>query len=178
MPFDSLTLVTSPRDLLSAAASTSGLKPIAPETLEAHKAAEIRAHPPGWLYRHRNLVLLGQGLVLLSGIIAFFAFSSVDRYGLAFAACCAALVIAFAVMSLPIEAPAQWRERPLRDLSDVHPAVREAALRLQGYLPDAQFRIGELFQDRVRLDPYLIAVHGEARIVLGIWEGDRLIASA
>jgi hypothetical protein len=178
MPFDSLTLVTSARDLLDAAASTSGLKPIAPQVLEAHKAAEIQAHPPGSLYRHRNLVLLGQGMVLLAGIVAFFALSSLDQYGLGFAACCAALVIAFAIMAIPVQAPAVWRERPLWDLSAVHPVIRAAALRLKAELPEAQFRIGELFQDRIRLDPYLVAVHGEARIVLGIWDGERLIASA
>ena len=31
---------------------------------------------------------------------------------------------------------------------------------------------------KYQLDPYLVAVHGEARLVLGIWDGERLIASA
>ena len=178
MPFDSLTLVPSARDLLAAAASRSGLNLIAPEALEAHKAAQLLQHPPSRLYRHRNALLLGQGLVLLGGIVAFFALSSADDYGLAFAACCAALVIAFSVMSIPVQAPAAWQERGLHDFGEVHPAIREAALRLQAQLPDVHFRIGELFQDRIRLDPYLVALHGEARIVLGIWDDERVIACA
>jgi hypothetical protein len=38
--------------------------------------------------------------------------------------------------------------------------------------------LGELIQDRITLDPYLVAEYGEDRAVLGIWDGDTLIAPA
>ena len=56
--------------------------------------------------------------------------------------------------------------------------MRDAALRLQRRLPGVGFIEGELFQERVRLDPYLVAEYGDARVVLAIWDEDRVIACA
>lgn len=83
-------------------------------------------------------------------------------------------------MLVPIKGPAQWRERVIFDLREhqAPAAIREAALRLQDRLPEIRLVVGELVQDRVTLDPYLLAEHGDARAVLGIWDGDQVIACA
>jgi hypothetical protein len=38
--------------------------------------------------------------------------------------------------------------------------------------------LGELLQQQVVLDPYLLIVYGNERICLGIWDGRRIIAAA
>ena len=60
----------------------------------------------------------------------------------------------------------------------VHPVIRESALRLQEKLPGVKFKLGELIQDRVTLDPHLIAEYDGEQAVLGIWEGEKLIAGS
>ena len=78
--------------------------------------------------------------------------------------------------TVPVRGPAVWRERTIHDLSVTHPAIRRAAGRLQEHLPEVSFRLGELIQDRTTLDPYLVAEYRNQRVVLGIWDGERLIA--
>ena len=59
-----------------------------------------------------------------------------------------------------------------------HPEVRDVARRLKTNLPNVGLVLGELYQDRTRLDPYLVAEYCGARIVLGIWEDERLMLCA
>jgi len=78
----------------------------------------------------------------------------------------------------PVKGPARWRERPTEDLNEVPAVIRQSAEQLQRRLPGVGFVAGELYQERVRLDPYLVAEYGNARVVLGIWDGDQVIACA
>ncbi len=59
-----------------------------------------------------------------------------------------------------------------------HLEVRDVAQRLKTNLPNVGLVLGELYQDRTRPDPYLVAEYRGARIVLGIWEDERLILCA
>ena len=86
------------------------------------------------------------------------------------------LAFAIAQSAITVRGPALWRERAIMNLDVVHPAIRAAARRLQKRLPGVSFQLGELTQDRVTLDPYLIAEYGNERAILGIWDGDRLIS--
>ena len=61
-------------------------------------------------------------------------------------------------------------------LDTVHPKIRQSAACLQEWLPGLSFKLGELVQDRVVLDPYLIAEYRDEWAVLGIWDGQRIIA--
>jgi hypothetical protein len=44
--------------------------------------------------------------------------------------------------------------------------------------PGSAMILGELLQQQVVLDPYLLIVYGNERICLGIWDGRRIIAAA
>ncbi|HLI20207.1 MAG TPA: hypothetical protein VKV32_03755 [Stellaceae bacterium] len=35
-----------------------------------------------------------------------------------------------------------------------------------------------LFGERVQLDPYLVVTYGEARLLVGIWDGDKIFLCA
>jgi hypothetical protein len=176
MPFDGTKLAPSAEDALALACAVSGLTAIDPAALERHKAEQIERHPPGWFYRHGKAVVLAQGALLLVAAGGFCALSSSGQsdWGVAFGL--TALGLMMLPMFLPVPGPAQWRERAVDDLDEVHPAVRERALRLSRQLDGVGFRLGELFQDRVTLDPYLVADYRGARTVIGIWDGETLIA--
>ena len=174
MPFD---LSRSPHDLLHAAARTSGLRILDLDLLEQHKVAELRHHPPNWGYHHRGALRIAFGLALIvEFLVLVLVESKADDLALVPIAVMTATVIT--AWLAPIRGPARWRERHDQGLIGVHPRVAGPARRLQAELPDVEFQIGELFQDRVKLDPYLVAQCGGARLLLGIWEGERVIACA
>ena len=178
MPLDGVNFVFSPQDLLEDALLASGLRPIEPRFLDQHKLQQIRRHPASWAYRHRHSIELAQLIVLVAGIVAFFVLFSANRFGWATAAGALAFAAAVLPILVPLKAPARWWERYAPDLDGVPGGIRDAARRLQHQLPDVRFRVGELYQDRIKLDPYLIAEYGGNRIVLGIWDGDEVIACA
>lgn len=178
MPLDGANFFFTAQDVLDSAVSAAGLKPIDPQMLEAHKAEQIRRHPAGWAYRHRRAVELAQVAILLTAVVAFFVLFAAHCFAWASAAGMMTVASAVLPMSVPVRGPAWWRESVAFDLREVHPAVRDKALRLKHELPGIGFRTGELYQDRIRLDPYLIAEYRDARIVLGIWDEDTLIACA
>ena len=88
----------------------------------------------------------------------------------------ALLALMALAMLKTMRGPAHWEERSVPDT--VHPQIADAARRLHAQSPNAKFRIGELFQDRIMLDPYLLAVSGDERLLLGIWNGKTVILCA
>jgi hypothetical protein len=176
MPFDGTKLAPSAEDALALACAVSGLTAIDPAALERHKAEQIERHPPGWMYQHGKAVVLAQGLLLLIAAGSFCALSSSGQSACGVTIGLVTLGLMLLPMFLAVRGPAQWRERAADGLDEVHPAVRERALRLTRQLDDVGFALGELVQDRVTLDPYLVADYRGARAVLGIWDGETLIA--
>jgi hypothetical protein len=177
MPFDGSTLTPPPRTLLAAAWSAR-LTPVPAAVLDRHKALQLREHRPSWLFRHRVALQILQAGVLLAGIAGFYLLGMGGEAAWGTVISLAALVTAFGSMALAVRGPALWKEREAIDLAIAPPAVAHAARRLAEELPETRFVVGELFQDRVRLDPYLVAEYRGARIVLGIWDGEKVIASA
>jgi hypothetical protein len=178
MPFDGATLAFSAQDVLESAMSASGLAPVERGVLERHKAEQIRRHPAGWAYRHQQAIALAQVAVLIASVGLFVVMLSAHEVPWGFAGGLAMFGLASSVLFFPVRGPAQWRERGSEDLHEVPPMIRETAELLQHRLPGVGFVVGELFQDRIRLDPYLVAEYGEARVVLGIWDGGEVIACA
>jgi hypothetical protein len=176
MPFDSANFVLSPEEVLQAALSTSGLKPVEPRVLALHMSAEVRRHPPGLAYRHQRVVELVQVAVLVTGVVLFVGLFSADHVGWGAVAALAAFGSGILPMLVPTKGPARWRERVVEDLHDVPAPIRDPALRLRRQIPEVNFVVGELYQDRIRLDPYLLVEYGDARAIVGIWDGDRVIA--
>ena len=69
--------------------------------------------------------------------------------------------------------PGDWLEA-----QRVPPSIAAPARLLLRDLPGATLTLGELVQDAVVLDPYLLLEYQGERICLGIWDDDLVIASA
>jgi hypothetical protein len=175
MPFDGRTAALTIPNTLEAALIQSGIEPIDSRVLDAHKAEELRRHPAGWFYRHRVAVQIAILVLLIAVLVGVLALASEDPV-VGFAAAVTLLGALIAQSALPVRGPALWQERTINDLGTVHPLLRDSARRLRRHLPGVSFTLGELIQDRITLDPYLIAEYGGDRAVLGIWDGDTLIA--
>jgi hypothetical protein len=178
MPFDSATFRYSAQDVLDEAMLATGLQAVDPYLLYRHKAEQVRRHPPGWAYRHQQTVALMQVGILLASMALFVILLSTHRMPWGLLGGLAMLAAGSSWLFVPVKGPARWRERAIDDLSDLPAAIRKAAEALRQRVPRAGFVIGVLYQERVRLDPYLVAEYGSARIVLGIWDGDEIIACA
>jgi hypothetical protein len=176
MPFDGRTAALTIPNTLAAALTQSGIKPIGSHVLDAHKAEELRRHPACWFYRHRVAVQIATLVLLIAVLVGVLALASLEHPVVGFAAAVILLGAVIAQSALPVRGPALWQERTIHDLGTVHPLLRDSARRLRRRLPSVSFTLGELIQDRITLDPYLIAAYGEDRAVLGIWDGDTLIA--
>jgi hypothetical protein len=178
MPFDGQNAALTIPDSLQAALIESGIEAVKPHVLDAHKAEELRRHPASWFYRRRGALQIARLVLLISILVAVLALGSVEHPLMGFLLALALLGAVVAQSTIPVRGPAVWRERAIDDLDAVHPAVWVSARRLQERLPQVSFRLAELIQDRVTLDPYLIAEYGNEQAVLGIWDGDRLIKPA
>jgi hypothetical protein len=74
------------------------------------------------------------------------------------------------VFLLGSDAQAKWRRIPLRDYDGPVPEfARSRALELETCLPDVMFEIEELRADK-RYDPFLIAIYGNERFYIDVWE--------
>lgn len=178
MPFDGANFALSKTDVLESAIYASGLRPIEPSFLDQHKAEQIRRNPASWAYRHQQAVASAQVMVLLGSVGLFVILLSAHQVSWGFVAGLAMFGLGSSALFLPVKGPALWREREAEDLYEVPAVIREAAEQLQHRIPGVGFVVGELYQEQIRLDPYLVAEYGNARVVLGIWDGDKVIACA
>ena len=178
MPFDGANFALSDRDVLKSAVYRSGLNPVDRRILDRHKAEQIRRHPASWAYRHQQVVALAQVAVLLASVGAFVVLLSVHQAPWGLVAGLAMFALGSSVLFLPVKGPARWREREVPSLWEAPAVIRERAEKLQHCHPGIGFVIGELYQEQVRLDPYLLAEYGNAQVVLGIWDGGEVIACA
>lgn len=178
MPFDGASFRYTAKDVLDEALFASGRTAIDPSFLSRHKAAEIGRHPPDWAYRHQQALALTQVAVLLASMALCVILLAAHQMPWGLVGGLAVFAAGSSMLFVPVKGPARWRERPVQDLRDVPAPIRQAAEELQRRVPLVGFVVGELYQERVRLDPYLVADYGSARVVLGIWDGDRIIACA
>ena len=127
------------------------------------------------------------GLIVLTFSAIFLLIASVGLFVLllsahevpwGFVAGLAMFGLGSSALFVPVKGPALWREREITDLDGVPAVIRRSAQQLRQRLPGVGFVVGELYQARVRLDPYLVAEYGAARMVLGIWDGEKVIACA
>ena len=176
MPFDGQNAALTLPDTLTAALIAGAVETIEAHVLDAHKAHQQQQYPAGWFYRHRVAVQITSITLLSLGTVAGAGLFILNNATLGIGLWFFTLAFAIAQSAITVRGPALWRERAIMDLDVVHPAIRAAARRLQKRLPGVSFQLGELTQDRVTLDPYLIAEYGNERAILGIWDGDRLIS--
>ncbi|MGE0224257.1 MAG: hypothetical protein AB7S57_13410 [Acetobacteraceae bacterium] len=183
MPFDVLTNILPPARL-SEVLVQYGLTPVSNDALERHKRAQLERFGPSFWYRHHHW--LGIGLLVSIGCMAATAGlssqaapgSPIPPYLTLGWMVVVALLIGGGTIRL--RSGSHWEERwvPAAWLEsyDVPPSIAARARLLQRDLPGSTLIMGELMQESVLLDPYLVLEHRGERICLGIWDGDEVIA--
>ena len=184
MPFDALFVPTQPR-LLAEILDEHGAIPVRLEVLAAHKQAQLERFAPSFWHQHQTWLpvgLIGSVFCMaMSGGIAngMLPGSLLPSWLSLFWLGVMTLLIAFGVFR--VSAGARWEERvvaaemliELRVPAPIAMLARDLCREARGSV----LILGELLQQEVVLDPYLLLECGDERICLGIWDGRRIIAS-
>jgi hypothetical protein len=186
MPFDALVAPEQPK-LLFEVLADHGITPVSREILEAHKQAQLERFAPSFWYRHQPLLpaaLLGSvGCMAATGGVAQHMMpggSPVSGWLTLAWMCVIATLIGAGVFR--VRAGSYWEERwvPvdwLRGLG-VPEQIASLARELSRQVPGSSVILGELKQEHVVLDPYLLLDCDGAQVCLGIWEDGHIVACA
>jgi hypothetical protein len=183
MPFDAL---LAPPRLLAEILDELGATPVSLETLAAHKQAQLERFAPSFWYQHQTWLPVGLvgsvGCMAFGGGIANGAFpgSMLPSWLSLFWLSVIALLILFGVFR--VRAGARWRERAitvgmLGELGVPAP-IACLARDLQREARGSSLILGELVQEEVVLDPYLLLQYGQERVCLGVWDERHIVAAA
>jgi hypothetical protein len=184
MPFDALLAPLQP-NTLAQALDERRIVPIGWASLAAHKQAQLARHHPSFWLRHEAwlpIALVGSvGCMAASGGLTHqiaAATSPLSWTPTLIWLGCFALLIVFGVFR--VQAGAYWQERivPVEDLDNlgVPPEIAVTARTLQHEVPGSALILGELIQQEVVLDPYLILACNTEMACLGIWDEAGIIA--
>ena len=185
MPFDALVAPARPRTLAEALLD-QGLTPVSRQTLAEHKRAQLEAFRPGFWQQHQTWLpvgLLGSvGAMAASGGYAnrVMPTSLLPSWLTLGWMCVIALLVVFGVFRG--RAGSHWEERWvagawLRGLGVPEP-IAAIALSLHRETPGSSLILGELIEDEVVLDPYLLLERDGEIVCLGIWDEGRIIVCA
>jgi hypothetical protein len=186
MPFDALVAPAQPK-LLSEVLADRGITPVSKELLESHKRAQLERFAPSFWYRHQPLLpaaLLGSvGCMAATGGLAqrlMPSGSAVSGWLTLAWMCVIALLIGAGVFR--VRAGSHWEERwvPvdwLRDLGVPEP-IGLLARDLSRRVPESSVILGELLQEHVVLDPYLLLDCDGTQVCLGIWDEGGIVTCA
>lgn len=185
MPFDAL-VAPAPQKLLDEELADHGIIPVSLVTLTAHQQAQLERFAPSFWYRHQALLpaaLLGSvgGMAFSGGV----AQRVVDGSPLS---CWLTLSWMGVIMLLlgagvfRVRAGSHWEERWvsavwLKELGVPEP-IAALARDLNRSIPGAMLILGELIEDHVVLDPYLVLERDGERVCLGIWDDAGIVALA
>jgi len=186
MPFDALTGL-SPSLTLAEALDAHGIVPVGWDKLAAHKQAQLAAFQPGFWQRHEAwlpIALVGSiGCMAVSGGLSgrIAAGASLLSWSPTLIWLgCFTLLIVFGVFRG--RAGASWQERTVQVEAlaalGVPEGIAGPARALCRSVDGAELILGELVEEAVVLDPYLILVCNDQMVCLGIWDEARVIASA
>ncbi len=185
MPFDALLVPARPR-LLTERLQDNGIVPVPSQALAAHKQAQLERFAPSFWHQHQLWLPVG-----LMGSVFCMAMSGGIVNGMMpgtlfpswlclFWLGVMTLLIVFGVFR--VSAGARWEERHVtaEALPDLGTPRRIASLArdLQDRIPGSVLILGELVQQEVVLDPYLLLACDGERVCLGIWDDRRIIAVA
>ena len=186
MPFDALVAPPQPK-LLSHVLAEHGVTPVGLEALAAHKQAQLERFAPSFWYRHQPVLpaaLLGS--VACMAATGGFAqrvlpdTSPVSGWLTLAWMCVIAMLIGAGVFR--VRAGSHWEERwvPAEWLAGlgVPEPIARLARDLTRQVPGTTLILGELKQEYVVLDPYLLIECDDEQACLGIWDGEQIIACA
>ena len=177
MPFDVL---------IAPVRSRPWVTPVPMQALAAHKQAQLEKFAPSFWHQHQSWLpigLLGSvGCIAMSGGMAngVLPGSLLPSWLCLFWLGVMTLLIVFGVFR--VSAGARWEERcvsadALNDIG-VPVSIARLAQDLSDESPGATLILGELLQNAVVLDPYLLLECDGERLCLGIWDERRVIAVA
>jgi hypothetical protein len=197
MPFDNL--ATTLTGDLTDAVRQLGIIPVPNEVLRAHKANELRKHPGSWWYHNQHLGTWLVTMGLLTSVLGFFGCVglavvqlSAFHYQSAFidTGCAAGAAIVFTILvlsdlgtiqGLSVKGPAIWHEHfglyLLREFN-VPPSMADTVWRLRRLAPNAVVVVGELRQQSITIDPYVLLRDENNDVVIGIWDDTGIIHEA
>lgn len=185
MPFDALFVPPRPR-LLAEVLEQHGVVPVPIRVLAAHRQAQLARFAPSFWHQHQTWLPVGLigsvGSMAASGGLTnavmpasvLSSWLSLAWFGVM------ALLIVFGVFR--VSAGASWEERwvaadQLHRLGVPEP-IAGCAVALHRDAPGSVLILGELRQEEVVLDPYLLLERDGERVCLGIWDSGRVIAAA
>jgi hypothetical protein len=177
MPFDGLTHGLPP---LAALLRRHHLEPISDDKLRAHKEMEVRRHPANYLHKNPNAIwsVMSVGVVF---VIIEYAMSLMLGYpNLIVVGMLVSIALVIYLNLARARGPAYWQEEWTDCLLAVPEPIAHLAERLKTDNPNVAFYIGELKQDHLVLDPYLLVRLGGETACLGIWDDrkNKIIAIA
>jgi hypothetical protein len=175
MPFDALLAPQRPR-LLAEILADCGITPVPMETLGAHRQAQLEHFAPSFWHHHQTWLPVG----LIGSVVCMALSGGTSSWLSLFWLSVMTLLIVFGVFR--VSAGARWEERVVEPGSlielGVPLGVARLARELQGQADGSELILGELLQEQVELDPYLVLRYRGERVCLGIWDGRRVLAAA
>ncbi|HUN42682.1 MAG TPA: hypothetical protein VMU81_20495 [Acetobacteraceae bacterium] len=186
MPFDALVAPPQPLSLFDEIAD-QGIASVSLDVLAAHKQAQLERFAPSFWYRHQPILpiaLLGSVacMAVSGGVTQRMAVDGSDVSGWLTLAwmCVIAMLIGAGVFR--VRAGSHWEERwvPAEWLHGlgVPEPIAAYARELSRRVPGTALILGELKQEHVVLDPYLMLERDGEQVCLGIWDGGEVIACA
>ncbi|MEA2770875.1 MAG: hypothetical protein QOD93_3837 [Acetobacteraceae bacterium] len=186
MPLDALSGNVS-AESLAISLEQRDIKPVDWNTLAAHKQAQLEKFGPSFWYQHQTS--LGFTLIGSIGLMALTAGAANSLMqpsspvllwiSVAWMCLLAALIVSGV---LRVRAGSHWEEHwlPIDGLETwgVPEPIAAMARSMHRKVPGSTVILGELIRESVVLDPYLLLVHGEERVCLGLWDDTGIIASA
>ncbi len=186
MPFDAL-VAPAPHKLLADEVADRGIVPVSLGTLAAHQQAQLERFAPSFWYRHQALLpaaLLGSvgGMAFSGGLAERVADSGSPLSCWLTLSWMGVIMLLLGAGVFRVRAGSHWEERwvPavwLKGLGVPEPIVA-LARDLNRSVPGAALILGELVEDHVVLDPYLLLERDGERVCLGIWDDGGIIAIA
>ncbi|HUB13463.1 MAG TPA: hypothetical protein VMB34_16055 [Acetobacteraceae bacterium] len=186
MPFDALVAPPQPLSLADALADL-GIVPISQQALAEHKQAQLVRFAPSFWYRHQPILpvaLLGSVacMAVSGGLTQRMAQDGSAVSGWLTLAWMGIIAMLIAAGVFRVRAGSHWEERwvPaewLRGLGVPEP-IAALARETCRQVPGTAIILGELKQEHVVLDPYLLVERDGEQVCLGIWDGDAIIACA
>lgn len=175
MPFDALLAPARPRRLVDILADWH-ITPVPLEALAEHRQAQLERFAPSFWYQHQTWLPVG----LIGSVVCLSLSGSGSAWLSLFWLSVMTLLIVFGVFQ--VSAGARWEERlvgseMLVELG-VPLGIARLARDLQSEADGSELILGELLQEQVVLDPYLLLRYRGERVCLGIWDGRRVIAAA
>ncbi len=187
MPFDGTKISTPAETDLVRAANNLGITPIPHAFFTEYKRKELAKHPGSWLYRYQHLVEKTYlAMLTLSFVCAVFSpiFSNIigkPTIAIVIGGMGSFLMLFWLgasgrITDFEIKTPAEWYIFDYdRHPVFVPPAILKMARKLQAAVPYSHIIIGELRQNTVLLDPYLIVQTLDDEIVIGIWDNTGIL---